>query len=225
MKTDNILSFLTALAQNNNREWFADNKDWYQQAKNEFEQLGTQFITHLGAFDKEIQYLEVKDCMFRIYRDTRFSHNKTPYKTHFAIYVAAKGGRKSLRSGYYLHIEPNNSMCACGVWAPPAPQLKAIRQSIYENVDEFLEIINEPEFKKYFPRFWDYDKLKLAPKGFSKDWEHIDLIRNKHYVAEFKITDKEILSPNFIKNTADKCALSLPLNRFLNYAIDEAEEL
>lgn len=223
MQISDILSFITALSEHNTREWFAANKAWYEQAKKGFEQISTEFIARLGLFDEEVQHMQAKDCMFRIYRDTRFSHDKTPYKTHFGVFVAANGGRKSKRCGYYLHLEPGNCFCASGIWCPPTPLLKALRQSIYDNIDEFLEIIKEKEFNTNFPQFWDFDKLKTAPQGFPKDWEHIEYLRLKHYMVEHRFTKQQATAENFLAMAVEKLELTLPLNRFLNYTADETD--
>ena len=223
MGISNILAFVTALSENNNREWFAENKAWYEQIKKVFEQVSTEFIMRLGHFDEELRYVQAKDCIFRIYRDTRFSYDKTPYKTHLGVFVAANGGRKSKRSGYYLHLEPNHCFCASGIWCPPTPLLKALRQSIFDNVDEFLELVNEPEFHENFPEFWDYDQLKTAPKGFPKDWEHIQFLKLKHYMVEHRFSNEQATAENFLETAVAKLELSLPLNRFLNYTADETD--
>ncbi len=125
-----ILQFLTELRENNYREWFQDNKKRYDALKDGFTEEVQQLINRIGLFDPEIIGLEAKDCLFRIYRDIRFSPDKTPYKTHFGAYIA-RGGRSSERGGYYLHLEPGNSMLSGGVWMPPTPLLKKLRQEFF----------------------------------------------------------------------------------------------
>ncbi|MEI8085544.1 MAG: DUF2461 domain-containing protein, partial [Paludibacter sp.] len=105
MQINNLLQFLSELTINNNREWFAENKAWYDKVRAEFELLSKDLIVEISKFDEEIKHVEAKDCVFRIYRDTRFSHDKTPYKTHFGVFIATAGGRKSQRGGYYLHLD------------------------------------------------------------------------------------------------------------------------
>lgn len=168
MTVSNILSFLEEIKQNNNREWFAQNKERYIQAKEDFEKLCISLTDKISHFDNDILPVDAKECIFRIYRDTRFSHDKTPYKQHFAAFIAANGGRKSIRGGYYFHIEPGKCFVSIGVWCPPPDLLKALRQSVYDNIDELKEIIDNEAFKNYFPSFFDEDKLKTTPKGFSK---------------------------------------------------------
>ena len=147
-----LLDFLSDLAKNNNREWFAENKNRYDICKTYFENISKQLILEIAAFDEDIKHVEAKDCVFRIYRDTRFSHDKTPYKTHFGVFIASAGGRKSQRGGYYFHIDPAGCFLGAGVWCPPPPLLKALRQSVYENIDELEEIISQENFFFILPK-------------------------------------------------------------------------
>ena len=133
MQINTILQFLSELKTNNNREWFADNKDWYNKVRKEFESLSQELIIEISKFDDDIKHVEVKDCVFRIYRDTRFSHDKSPYKTHFGVFIASAGGRKSQRGGYYLHLDPAECFVAVGVWCPQPDLLKALRKSVFEH--------------------------------------------------------------------------------------------
>ncbi|MFT3754280.1 MAG: DUF2461 domain-containing protein [Paludibacter sp.] len=134
MNIHNILQFLEELKINNNREWFAENKDKYDVVRSDFEKLSKELIQQIAGFDEDIKHVDVKDCVFRIYRDTRFSHDKTPYKTHFGVFIASAGGRKSQRGGYYLHLDPAGCFIATGVWCPQPDLLKALRQSVYDNI-------------------------------------------------------------------------------------------
>jgi len=221
MKTSYILDFLSQLNNNNNREWFAENKDRYEATKAEFEQISSSLILEISKFDEEIKHVAVKDCVFRIYRDTRFSNDKTPYKTHYGVFIAAGGGRKSVRGGYYFHLEPDKCFVAVGVWCPPPEVLKALRQSVYENIDEFMEIRSQAEFSKYFSDFYQEDKLKTAPKGFPKDFPEIELLKLKHYMVEYKLSDQLLSKDDFVSKVAEIFKAAHPLNIFLNYTVDE----
>jgi uncharacterized protein (TIGR02453 family) len=222
MNTTAILQFLSDLSENNNREWFALNKDRYESTRNDFEKISRELILKISTFDDEIKHVDVKDCLFRIYKDTRFSKDKTPYKTHYGVFIAAGGGRKSIRSGYYIHFEPGSCFAATGVWCPPPELLKALRENIYENIDEFKEIIENPEFSANFKRFYDEDKLKTAPKGFPKDFPDIEYLKLKHYMVEYKIADDLLQSEDFTSKLADILKSAYPLNQFLNYTVDES---
>ncbi|MDD2285350.1 MAG: DUF2461 domain-containing protein [Paludibacter sp.] len=221
MKITNILSFLSDLNENNTREWFALNKDRYEQTKSDFEKISQLLIDKIACFDEEINHLSAKDCVFRIYRDTRFSQDKTPYKTHYGVFIAAGGGRKSVRGGYYLHFEPGKSFVAVGVWCPPPEILKALRQSVYNNIEELKEIIHHPEFKKYFQGFYEGEKLKTAPKGFPKDFPEIELLKLKHYMVEYPLPENLLSDENFVSILAEILQKAQPLNAFLNYTVDE----
>lgn len=221
MQIDSILQFLSELKINNNREWFAQNKVWYDKVRSEFEQISRDVIAEIGKFDEEIKHVEVKDCVFRIYRDTRFSHDKTPYKTHFGVFIASAGGRKSQRGGYYLHLDPDGCFIAVGVWCPQPNLLKALRQSVYDNIDELNEIRQSSNFSKYFTAFFEEDKLKTVPRGFPKDFPEADLLKLKHYLVEYKLDDSILKSDNFMVQIAEICKSGYPLNQFLNYTVDE----
>jgi len=224
MSIHNILQFLKELKINNNREWFAENKVWYDQVKAEFEKISKELILEISKFDEEIKHVEVKDCVFRIYRDTRFSHDKTPYKTHFGVFIATAGGRKSQRGGYYLHLDPDGCFVAAGVWCPQPNLLKALRQSVYDNIDELNEILHKPEFSQHFVHFFDEDKLKTVPRGFPKDFPDAELLKLKHYMVEYKFDEKLIQSDDIVQQVAGIVKGAYPLNRFLNYTVDETNE-
>ena len=217
----NILNFLSELKENNNREWFAANKERFEQAKKEFEQLGSRLIMEISRFDEDIKHVDVKDCVFRIYRDIRFSHDKTPYKTHFGIYIAAGGGRKSPRGGYYLHLDPAGSFFGSGVWMPRPEVLKALRQSIYDNIDEFNEIIHQPKFKKAYPKLNDEGKLKKLPVGFPADFPDADVLKNRSFLVDYPLSEEELQSPDFVNHLAKLAETAYPFLSFLNYTVDE----
>lgn len=217
----NILRYLSELKQNNNREWFAENKNWYEQVKSEFEIIGRNLITEISTFDDDIKHVEVKECVFRIYRDVRFSHDKSPYKTHFGIYIASAGGRKSQRGGYYLHIDPDQCFFGCGVWMPKPDVLKALRQTIYDNIDEFNEILNHPEFKKLYPKLNDEGKMKKIPLGFPSDFPEADFLKNKSFLVDTNLSEIDLNATNFVEKLANKAKIAHPFLSFLNYTVDE----
>lgn len=221
MTTDRIISFLEALRPNNNREWFNDNKNLYEAAKLDFEAICKQLVVEIGQFDDDIKALNYKDCIFRIYKDTRFSHDKTPYKNHFGAFFASGGGRKSERAGYYFHLEDGGSFLASGVWSPPPGLLKALRQSVYDNIDELNEIISEEQFHKHFPKFFDDDKLKTVPRGFPKEFHDAELLKLKHYMVEYRLTPENLSSSSIAADVAQIFSIAHPLNQFLNYTVDE----
>ena len=129
--------------------------------------LLTVIISRISLFDESIRGIEAKDCTYRIYRDTRFSEDKTPYKTHLGGYINAKG-KKSDHCGYYVHLEPGNCLLAGGSYCPPPPLLRALRQAVHDNIDEFRSIVEDPAFKQYFPVIGENFPKKSAPKWISK---------------------------------------------------------
>ena len=221
MHTEDIINFLKELNENNNREWFAQNKSRYEKVKSKFDEISRLLISEISIFDNDIKNVDVKDCVFRIYRDIRFSTDKTPYKTHFGVYIASAGGRKSQRGGYYLHLDPAGSFIAVGVWCPPPNILKALRQSVFDNIDELNEIRNEASFSTYFKTFFEEDKLKKVPAGFPRDFPDAELLKLKHYMVEYKLDDKILNASDFVLQLAQIARAGYPLNKFLNYTVDE----
>lgn len=219
-----IYSFLKDLKKNNNREWFHANKERYLEVKRMTEDFAQRLINIIATIEPEAAMLTPADCTYRIYRDTRFSLDKTPYKTHIGIFVCPGGNKKSSRPGYYIHMEPGNSFIGGGCWCPPAPLLKEIRQSIYDNIEEYLEIIENPDFKQHYIKLGD-NLLKTAPKGFPKDWEYIDLLKPRDYTVLAPVKDSLITSPKALDNILPYIKSLHPLNAFMNYIFEEHPEL
>lgn len=217
-----IFHFLEELSVNNNREWFQQNKHKYEEARSEFEKLIASIISTISLFDEDIRSVEVKDTTYRIHRDIRFSADKTPYKTHLGAYINAKG-KKSQHCGYYVHIEPGNCLLAGGSICPPPKLLKEIRRAIYENIDEYRLIVEDVEFKKYFPVIGD-QFLKTAPKGFPADFEYIDYLKCKEYTCSYHVSDEFFSSPEVLTKVEDVFRQMKRFADFMNYTIDEFEE-
>ena len=218
MNTALIYDFLVKLVANNNREWFHKHKSEYDEAKNEFEKAVFWLINQISLFDEDIRGVEVKDCVFRIYRDTRFSPDKTPYKDHVGAYIASAGGRKSERAGYYIHISPVDSFISGGVYSPQPNVLKALREAVYHNIDEYLSIVNRKEYKKYFTDFYS-DSLKTVPRGFPKDFEHADLLKCRHYAPSAPVSNDFWKNPNCLEEVMERFKILYPFNRFMNNEI------
>lgn len=197
MIKESVFDFLQKLEKNNNRVWFAKNKHLYTDSYNSILEIMTPLIAEISKFDVDITNLEAKKCMFRIYRDVRFSKDKSPYKLNFGGFMV-KGGRTSGNAGYYLHLENNNSFIAGGIYMPPAPSLKKIRQEIYFNIDEFKGILNHKENLKYFKDI-SGEKLKRPPKDFPADFADIELLKFKSYGFIHHVTNEQCLSPDFTK--------------------------
>jgi uncharacterized protein (TIGR02453 family) len=176
MITQQTLDFLSQLKQNNTREWFLANKKAYETAKKEVEIFIAKLIPDIMKLDPLIQSPDAKDCMFRIFKDVRFSKDKSPYKTNFGAFIA-RGGRKTMYPGYYIHIEPGESMIAGGVYQPQPETLHIIRNEVYFNSVEFRKILESKEFKKYFNSLNEFDKMKKAPREFPADFPDAELLK------------------------------------------------
>lgn len=219
MINDSIYQYLLDLRENNNRDWFHANKAQYNKAKADFEVFVALSIEQIKQIDPLVAGVNAKDCIFRISRDTRFSNNKLPYKTNFGAFISQEG-RKSKYGGYYIHIEPEQSFLAGGCYMPEPKILKAIREEIYHHPNEFKTIIEAPKFVKHFPELHG-DKLKTAPRGYSKDFEHIHLLNYKHYVVSKFISDDLVNSDKFPLEIQETFEALYPLNQFLNNIIED----
>ena len=183
MNTSFVFDFMEQLLQNNNREWFHANKSFYLQAKEEVENIIRVVGQKLVEIDPSVQgFTEPAQVLFRIYRDVRFSKDKQPYKTHFGCFFAP-GGKSASSAGYYLHLEPKNTLVSGGLWCPQPPVLKKVRQEIFYNTGDFLQILNAPAFKTFFPQLDENEMLQRIPTGFPTDFEHGHLLRHKHYTV------------------------------------------
>ena len=136
MLNKNIITFLETLKENNDREWMHKNDKLFRSVQQDFEKFVSELINEIRSFDPSIGMIAAKDCIFRIYRDVRFAKDKSPYKINMGAYIAL-GGRKSMRAGYYFHVEHGQSMLAGGLYMPPPDLLFRARQEIYYNLDEF----------------------------------------------------------------------------------------
>jgi uncharacterized protein (TIGR02453 family) len=214
-----ILKFLGQLQENNNREWFHSNKPLYDEAKADFEEFINSLIPAIAKFDDSVKFMTAKDCIFRIFRDVRFSKDKSPYKTNFGAFIA-KGGRKNHGPGYYFHLQHSESFLAGGVWMPDPDTMKKIRQEIYYNVNEFKNILNHKEFKKYFSGIDEWDKQKLAPREYPKDFPDIDLLKNRSFTVSHLLSEKIIQSEKLFDYAIGVYQVMKPYNAFLAKAIE-----
>lgn len=215
-----VLEFLTRLDANNNREWFQANKQEYETAKNEVESFVDTVIPLIAKFDDSVKFIGARDCMFRIYRDVRFSKDKAPYKINMGAWIT-KAGRKSSGPGYYIHLQPGGSFLSTGVYMPEPDQLKKIRKEIYYNVAEFQSILNDKKLKKYCDGLSEMDKMKMPPKDFPRDFPSIDLLKHKHYVVTHPVRNEMVDSDHFIDFVGIAFKAMHPLNVFLRRALED----
>lgn len=189
-----LFQFFSALAKNNNRNWF-------EAHKLDFKSLETEMKVFMKGIENTLQiHDKIENAkMFRIYRDVRFSKNKTPYKTHFGMSFHRE--KPLLRGGYYIHIESDNSFLGVGFWAPKPDDLFRIRKELKVDAEELREIIAHSTFQKYWGAL-EGDEVKTAPKGFNKEDANIDLIKKKQYTFLKKFTDEEVMDKGFSSQVA-----------------------
>ncbi|MDE5704750.1 MAG: DUF2461 domain-containing protein [Muribaculum sp.] len=217
---EDILNFLRSLREHNDRDWFNDNKTWYQRVKKRVEALASELIAVVADDDPSASGLTAADCTYRIYRDTRFSADKTPYKTHIGIFINPPAGKKSMRCGYYLHIEPDNCFVAAGTVCLPSSLVREIRRSIYDEIDEYRSIVESPEFRAQYSVI-GLNLLKTAPKGFPKDWEYIDYVRPKDFCCSQPLPEEFMLRPDLSEALRPAVRQARRFNEFINYTVDE----
>lgn len=209
-----VFDFLRQLTENNNREWFTENKNLYTESQENLVLFLEDLIKEMSEFDPELGKIDAKKSLFRIYRDTRFSKDKTPYKTNFGASLGM--GKGSQKGGYYLHLEPGKSFIAGGIYMPESSVLKTLRKEVSLYGQEFLNILNDKEFKKYFPELDQDDKLKKVPQGFEKEDPMAEYLKLKSFIVVYNLSDKEIQDKNASKNLAKIFKVMKPLNNFLN---------
>jgi uncharacterized protein (TIGR02453 family) len=204
------LDFLKTLSKHNDRDWFNAHKDKYIQAHENMIGFADGLIAEMNKHDK-LETVDGKKSLFRIYRDIRFSKDKTPYSCRFS--GGFKRASKKLRGGYYFHIEPGNSFQAGGFWGPEPDDLKRIRQDIDMCYKDWKKLLADKTLVKTFGGIVG-EQVSSAPKGYSKEHPGIDILRYKQYILKRKFTDKEVLAPGFMKNVNDGFKKMRP---FLNY--------
>ncbi|MGM9855381.1 MAG: DUF2461 domain-containing protein [Muribaculaceae bacterium] len=219
-----ILQFVRDLAQNNNREWFNANKPRYQAVLKQWQEFCLELINEIGSFDDDIANLTIKDCTYRIYRDTRFSPDKTPYKTHFGVFLCP-GGKKSMHAGYYFHLGtgesdsyPHAHMLASGNYCYDPAVVPLLREDISDGWDDFSSNVLGVADKR-FSIDMD-DALKKVPKGYPTDAPYADFMRLKNYCLVATVDDDFITSPNLARRLAEIFHTTKPFNDFVNRAVD-----
>ena len=237
MNAKRILSFLWEVMMNNNRPWFMEHKAEYEAVRVEWEQSIGQALERIVSFDQSIANQRVKDCTYRFYRDTRFSADKSPYKNHLGAYINAKG-KKALRGGYYIHMEPEHCLLAVGNYWLPTNILTSCRNEIMANEAEWLRCVQSKDFKKYFAttketrdweESWDSEqgfgltKLKTCPAGFPRDYEHVEYLRLKDYCAWHHVGDDFFEGDGWLDEMERIFRAAKPMMDFMNAVIDDFE--
>lgn len=232
MQAKRILRFLENIRANNNREWFNAHKEEYQAVRADFEDGVNKAILRISEFDPTVKHITVKDATYRFYRDTRFSSDKSPYKSHLGAYIAAHG-KKSLHGGYYIHLEPGHCMVSCGNYWLSTNILTSCRNEIMGNIDQWRSIVEGERFIEIFSRpgegNWDSPKgfglemLKTSPSGFPRDYEFIQYLRMKDYCCWHGVPDTFFDGDSWLDDMAEILKVGKPMMDFINSVIDDYE--
>lgn len=217
MLAKETVEFLKKLDKNNNRDWFNANKDAFIKANDNVIAVTGDLISRVAKFDPQVSGIDPKSCVFRIYRDVRFSKDKSPYKTNLGAFISP-GGKKAMLPGYYFHVQPGMYFSAAGKHMPDASELLKIRNAIAANTKEFLKIVNAKPFKTRFSDL-DGDRLTKPPKGFSADHEAIEFLRLKSFTVTEEFSEKEAIGKDYPKLLADSFKAAYPLVTFLRNAL------
>ena len=210
-----VLNFLSELAQNNNREWFAEHKKQYEQARKDVVALADTLLERMRPLDA-ISTPSGHKSVFRIYRDTRFSGDKTPYKTHFGLVLERT--KPHHHGDYYVHLMPGGAFVGGGFWELTPDQLKRIREDIDLDADELRAIVEDPAFVQRFGGLQG-EQLKTAPRGFDKAHRAVDLLRYKQFLMSHPISDAELTSPDLADRLLESFAAMRPLMNYLSMVL------
>ena len=218
-----VIAYLNDLSQHNNREWFVANKQRYTEAQARFNAIVEKVIMGIAQFDPSVANLTAKDCTYRIYRDVRFSKDKSPYKTHMGAYICP-GGKKSGFSGYYFHVGiggegyPAAHMLAAGDYICDPKVLKILREDICYGAGDFADILNN----KVSPEFWldESSALKKVPAGFPADSPYAQYLKLRVFCLCYEPDTDFMTSPDMPKRTAELFKTTYPFLQYINRAIE-----
>ena len=208
MVLSSSVSFFKKLKKNNNREWFTENKPKFKELELEIKTFGEELKDRLNEFDNVDRFK-----LFRIYRDVRFSKDKTPFKTHFGL--TWHRTKPLYRGGYYLHISPGKNFLACGFWDPNPNDLKRIRKELEYDAKELRDIISSKEFFSVWGNL-EGSELKTAPRNFDKNHPDIDLIRKKQFIFSISYSDEEVCEPQFINKLENALKMVRPFTDYMS---------
>ena len=213
------ISFLKQLKRNNTREWFEKHKENFERnAKTPMLSFIAALQPHFARFASEFD-LNPKRSIFRIYRDIRFSSDKTPYKTHIAAHFVLRGTPKGfIGSGYYIQIEPGEFFVGGGIYLPDSDQLKKIRKAIASHGKEFLSIVENQRFRKQFAPF-EWSKLQRVPKGYDENHPMAEWLKFKQFFVGVSMPELKCYHESLVTEAADICEAAAPLVRFLNKSL------
>ncbi|MBQ9474435.1 MAG: DUF2461 domain-containing protein [Bacteroidales bacterium] len=222
------LQFFNELSVNNNREWFMDNKSRWEAIREQFMAFTAAVIEVMTPLDPTLGDITAKGCLYRINRDIRFSPDKRPYKTHIAFFLPTGGNRRCAVPGYYMQLGiedyglHGNCALGGGIFMPEPAALAAIRQEIFYNTDEFLDIINNKDYKRYFgTTFLTQKVLTRVPKDYPADWQHADLLKYKDYCSMHSVPDELLFTDKLFDHVVRAFRATVPLNKFIIRAMYE----
>ena len=215
-----LFEFLAELRHNNNREWFQANKSRYQS-----DVMGPlqAFVADFGSRLHDISPHFVADprasggSIFRIYRDVRFSKDKSPYKIQAAVHFRHEVGKEVHGPGYYMHLEPGEVFAAAGMWHPDAPTLAKVRDAMVANPARWQRTLNEKGFKALFKL--EGESLKRPPRGYDPEHPLIEDLRRKDFIVSTRLSEEDACAPDFVDRYAKACRASSPLMEFLTTAV------
>ena len=215
MVLSSSVSFFKKLKKNNNRDWFTENKPKFKELELEIKTFGEELKDRLNEFDNVDRFK-----LFRIYRDVRFSKDKTPFKTHFGL--TWHRTKPLYRGGYYLHISPGKNFLACGFWDPNPNDLKRIRKELEYDAKELRDIISSKEFFSVWGNL-EGSELKTAPRNFDKNHPDIDLIRKKQFIFSISYSDEEVCEPQFINKLENALKMVRPFTDYMSDVLTSDE--
>ena len=216
MNFQNLYAFLRALQKNNAKEWMDDNRKWYHEIKDSYIEWLTQMDLKLSEIDPNYTHTPGKKAINRINNNLLYHPNKPIYKDHFGAGL----DQETKQGDFYIHLGTSESFIAGGFYKPKSSLLKSIRQAIDYNGEELKAILNKPSFKEFFGNLVDDgDSLQTAPKGFSQDHEHIDLLRRKTFAVQHNLTQKAVMSADFDNQVIKIYKEMLPFRTYLNQAV------
>jgi len=215
-----LFTYLNDLAENNDRQWFADHKDRYEEYVKD---AGRQFIRDFEPYLHEISPHFVADdrtvggSLFRIYRDTRFSKDKTPYKTHLGIQFRHEAARDVHAPGFYLHLDPTGNFAGVGIWRPDGRSALAIREAIVARPKDWVESLSDPDFASTYTL--EGESLKRSPRGFPPDHELLEDLKRKDFIATGKLSRKSATAPDFLDQYAKMSRNAAGYMKFLTRSL------
>ncbi|HST58772.1 MAG TPA: DUF2461 domain-containing protein [Longimicrobium sp.] len=221
MEFPRLTAFLADLAENNRREWFEEHRAEYQNLREQFTAFVGELIERTADFDERVRWKDPRECLFRIYRDVRFSNDKSPYKTTFSAYISEQN-RRGAPPGYYLEVDEKGVMlAAAGIWLPPADVLARLRASLAEHPERFEKVLRARGFRKAFGELQG-DRLTRPPRGYTAETPLIEHIKRKSYIVWRETDAREITHEDALAYVADSFRTARPLVDWVRAVLESA---